>query len=194
MLMLSIKLKDASVMSLQTGAKIAQIKTAVIDPGTLTIVAYHLAGRRLESDNVLLLTRDVREISNIGLIVDSADELVLEEDIVTLKDILKLEFNLINKPVIDDSKTKLGRIYDYTLDPMDFKIHQLYVKRPLLRSLQTSDLIINRSQIIEVNNKNIVVSSASLEQPAQPAATGDFVNPFRKSTAPSANSSMGRKS
>lgn len=181
-------------MSLQTGAKIAQIKTAIIDPGTLTVVAYHLVGRRLESDNVLLLTRDVREISNIGLIVDSADELVLEEDMVTLKDILKLEFNLVDKSVIDDRRTKLGRIYDYTLDPMDFKIHQLYIKRPLLKSLQTSDLVINRSQIIEVNNKNIVVSSASLEQPAQPNAASDFVNPFRKSTAPSTNSSVNRKS
>lgn len=193
MLILSTKLKDISVMSLQTGAKIAQIKTAIIDPGTLTVVAYHLVGRRLESDNVLLLTRDVREISNIGLIVDSADELVLEEDMVALKDILKSEFNLIDKPVIDDNKTKLGRIYDYTLDPMDFKIYQLYVKRPLLKSLQTSDLIINRSQIIEVNNKNIVVSSANLEQPARTSTANDFVNPFRKSTAPSANSSISRK-
>jgi uncharacterized protein YrrD len=186
MLMLSSKLKEVAVMSLQTGAKIAQTTHPIIDPGTLDIVAYHLSGRGLESNSVLLLTRDIREVGNMGFIVDSADELVLQEDMVKLRDIIKLDFHLIDMDVIDDQKTKLGRIDDYSLDPMDFKIHQLHVKRPLIKSLQTSDLIINRTQIIEVNNKNIVVSSASLDEKVKPTIIAEsFVNPFRKSATPS---------
>lgn len=176
-------------MSLQTGIKIAGLKSTVIDPASLAVLAYHLTGRGLQSDNVLLLTNDVREISNIGIIIDSADELVLEDDMIKLKDILALNFQLIGMLVIDEKKNKLGRIYDFALDPMDFKIHQLYVKRPLIRSLQVSNLIINRSQIVEVNNKNIVVSSTSLEERPKPAVlNGDFINPFKKPASSSSSS------
>lgn len=173
-------------MSLQTGAKIAQTTQPIIDPGTLDIVAYHLSGKGLESKDILLLTRDIREVGSMGFIVDSADELVLQQDMIKLSDIIHLNFHLIDKEVIDDKKTKLGRINDFSLDPMDFKIHQLHVKRPLMKSLQTSDLIINRTQITEVNNKNIVVSSASLEEKIKPTIMSEsFVNPFRKSATPS---------
>lgn len=190
MLMLSSKLKNVSVMSLQTGAAIAQTTSPIIDPGTLDILAYHLSGKGLVEKDTLLLTRDIREVGNMGFIVDSVDELVLQSDMIKLTEIIKLNFKLIDMDVIDDQKTKLGKIYDFSLDPMDFKIHQLYVKRPLMKSLQTSHLIINRTQIIEINNNNIVVNSASLDEKAQPAAiTEGFTNPFRQSTTPSTNAS-----
>lgn len=186
MLMLSSKLDGASVMSLQTGAKIAQITSAIIDPSSLDIVAYNISDRGLQSKEMLLLAEDIREVSDMGLIVDSIDELVEQEDMIKLKKLLELNFSLNDKVVIDEMKNKLGRVYDYSIDPMDFKIHQLYVKRPFIKSLGTSELIINRTQITEVNNKNIVVNSASLDERARPTTThGEFVNPFRKAPSPS---------
>lgn len=191
MLILSTKLQNISVMSLQTGSEIAKTSNPIIDPATLDIVAYHLAGRLLKSDDIVLLASDIREISDIGFIVDSADELVHKTDIVKLHDLLKLGFGLIDKTVIDDKGTKLGRIYDYAIDPMNFKVHQLHVKRPLMKSLQDSHLTINRSQIVEINNKNIVVQSATLEKKAQPAVVSEnFINPFRKPATPSTNQSV----
>ncbi len=190
MLMLSSKLKDISVMSLQTGAAIAQTTSPIIDPATLDILAYHLSGKGLVEKDTLLLTRDIREVGNMGFIIDSVDELVLQSDMIKLTEIIKLNFKLVDIEVIDDQKTKLGKIYDFSLDPMDFKIHQLYVKRPLMKSLQTSHLIINRTQIVEINNNNIVVNSASLDEKIQPAAINEgFTNPFRQSTTPSTNAS-----
>lgn len=189
MLLLSSKLTTLPIMSLQTGAKIASITESVIDPSKLDMVAYKVADKKLDAGDWLLLAEDIREVSDIGFIIDSIDELVHEEDMVKLKNTLALNFNLIDMSVVDDTGTKLGRIYDYSVDPQQFRVHQLYVKRPLIKSLKTSDLIINRTQIIEVNNKTIVVSAASLDEKAQPAAVANsFVNPFRKS-APSAGQS-----
>lgn len=189
MLLLSSKLTILPIMSLQTGAKIASITESVIDPSKLDMVAYKVADKKLDAGDWLLLAEDIREVSDIGFIIDSIDELVHEEDMVKLKNTLALNFNLIDMSVVDDTGTKLGRIYDYSVDPQQFRVHQLYVKRPLIKSLKTSDLIINRTQIIEVNNKTIVVSAASLDEKAQPAAVANsFVNPFRKS-APSAGQS-----
>lgn len=180
MLLLSNKFKGVPVMSLQTGAQIARTESAIIDPGVLEVVAYHLGGARLTGERSLLLTKDIREISDIGMIIDSSDELISEQDVVKVQKLLKLAFKLIDMNVIDDKKTKLGKVFDYALDPLTFTIHQLYVKRPLLKSLQTSDLIISRRQIAEINNKAIIVHSATLKQRPKPASVNEhFVNPFR---------------
>ncbi len=185
MLLLAEKLQSAPVMSLQTGAEIARAEEAIIDPGVLDVVAYRVSGSRLEHNETILLTRDIREVGAIGLIIDSADELVALDEILKIKELTKLHFELIGLNVIDDLKHKLGKIYDYTVDPFTFTIHQIHVKRPLLKSLQTSDLIISRKQIIEVNNESIIVSSASLKERPSPASlAGNFINPFRSASPP----------
>lgn len=186
MLILSTKLTEIPVMSLQTGAKIADISDAIVDPSNLHVVAYKLSGSQL-GDEDLLLTQDIREVSNIGMIIDSVDELVVQGDMVKLKELFELKFKLIGKTVIDDTKSKVGTVQDYGVDPIDFNIYQLHIKRPLIRSLQTSHAIVNRSQIIEINNKNVVVRSAT-EESQTPQKVQNFVNPFRKniSTSPEA--------
>lgn len=185
MLLLGEHLKSMPVMSLQTGAEIARAEEAIIDPAVLDIVAYRLTGSRLEHDDTILLTKDIREISDIGFIIDSADELVTAEDVMKIQKIIELHFNLINLDVIDERKHKLGKIYDYTIDPLTFTIHQLHVRRPLIKSLKTSDLLIGRKQILEVNNKSVIVNSATLEDRPVPAAVaGGFINPFKNVTPP----------
>lgn len=185
MLILSGKMQDAPVMSLQTGTEIARTTSPIIDPAVLEITAYHLSGPRLETATMLLLTRDIREVGDIGLIIDSSDELVDQEDILRLQKIIRQNFKLIDMTVVDDQKNKLGKIYDYTIDPLTFTIHQLHIKRPLLKSLQTSDLIISRKQIIEINNRTIVVKSATLHAEREAIHTNSFINPFRKPSIPS---------
>ena len=187
MLLLSERLKYASIMSLQTGMALGKVTQAIIDPAILEVVAYRIQGPRLEnSEQTLLMTKDIREVSEMGLIIDSVDELVFEDDIIKVKKIIELNFNLIGMQVIDDKKVKLGKVYAYSLDPATFTIHQLNVKRPLIRSLQQSELVIRRTQIKEINNHAIVVNSATLDEKPKPAALGEnFVNPFRKpGTAP----------
>lgn len=189
MLLLAEKLKLNPVMSLQTGAEIARVQEAIIDPGVLDVVAYRLSGSRLEHDNTILLTRDIREVGAIGLIIDSAEELVSLDDVIKVKKLTELNFQLVGLSAVDDQKHKLGKIYDYTIDPFTFTIHQLHVRRPLLKSLQTSDLIISRKQIIEINNKSVVVKSATAEEKPVPAAvTGAFINPFKNATPPNSAS------
>jgi len=190
MLILAKQLSEVPVMSLQTGAEIARTNGDIIDPGTLDIIAYQLKGPRLQSNDTLLLTKDIREVGEIGFIVDSSDELMQKDDLLKVSGIINLQFHLIGLEVIDDTKRHLGKVHDYGIDPMTFTVHQLHIKRPLLRSLQTSDLIVSRKQIIEINNKAIIVSSASLDERPAPAAIADnFVNPFRGTTSRPANNS-----
>ena len=184
MIILGSTLQNAPVMSLQTGGEIARTIRVIIDPADLRILAYTVESPLLTPHEVhLLRIADVRELSNIGMIVDSIDELVSPDDIVSLQKIYQLDFRLLGMQVIDQRRRKLGKIIDFTVDTATFCVEQITVKRPLLRSLNDTELIIHRSQIIEINNDEIIVhSEAKVPEPELHEVVGSYVNPFRKSS------------
>lgn len=183
MLVLSKRLANVPIMSIQTGARIAVTNGPIVDPRTLQIVAFHCRGDSLDKNASVMHTADIREVSDLGYIVDSSDVIMDPNELVRLQEVLSYNFNLLDLPVIDDQKHKLGMIIDYATDLRDFRIYKLHVKRPLLSSLSTSELVIDRGQILEVNNKHIVVRSATVEDKEPTVvekAQASLANPFRK--------------
>lgn len=181
MILAGSRLINAPVMGLQTGSELARTKRPVIDPARLEIVAYEVDGPLLDVRPALLRIADVREFSDIGLIVDSNDEFVAPDDIIKLKEIYDLHFGLLGMPVIDEKRHKLGKVNGYTLDTSGFLVQQLSVKRPLLKSLSDTELLIHRTQITEINDDAIVVhSQAEAPEPKLESVRQAYVNPFRK--------------
>lgn len=194
-MLLGSTLTKAPVMGLQTGGEIAQTKSAIIDPATLTVIAYVVEGPLLEGGTWLLRIADVRELSDLGFIVDSTDEFIHPEDVLKVYEIYKLNFPLLDMPVIDEKRSKLGKVIDFTLETSTFTIQQLTVRRPLLKSFNDTELLIHRSQIIEINDDAIVVhSEAKAPEPELHEVVGSYVNPFRKSDSPAPESSDTRAS
>lgn len=180
MLIAGDRLLNAPVLGLQTGGELARTKNAIIDPANLKIMAYELSGPLLGFHPSLLRIVDVREISDIGLIVDSSDEFVGLDDVIKLGEIYKLHFELPGMAVIDVKGSKLGKVNGYTINTVDFMIYQLSVKRPLFRSLGDTELLIHRSQITEINNDAIIVQSeAAIPEPLLESVRTSYVNPFR---------------
>ena len=134
MLIAGNRLLNTPVLGLQTGGELARTKHAIIDPANLKIHAYELQGTLLGSGPTLLRIADVREISDIGLIVDSSDEFVGVEDVIKLGELYNLHFNLLGMNVVDVKGSKLGKVNGYTVNTTDFLVHQLSVKRPLFKS------------------------------------------------------------
>jgi sporulation protein YlmC with PRC-barrel domain len=98
-----------------------------------------------------------------------------------LDELEKLHFNLSGMQVVDETRKKLGKVVDYTIDMGSFYIQQLTVRRPLMHSFNDTELIIHRTQIIEINNDAIVVHSQAKEpEPERAEVIGSYVNPFRK--------------
>lgn len=185
MLLAGSRLINAPVMGLQTGTELARTSKAIIDPSNLEIVAYDLTGPLLNQRPSLLRVADVREFSDIGLIVDSSDEFVSPEDIVKLNEIYNLHFEVIHMNVIDEKKRKLGKVVGYTIDTVGFFVQQLSVQRPLLQRLNETELLIHRTQITHISNDTITVHSER-DVPEVPVheAPGSYVNPFRKKAQP----------
>lgn len=181
MLIAGSRLIDAPVMGLQTGSELARTKRAIIDPRTLEIVAYELSGPLLSMHPSLLRIADVREFSDIGLIVDSSDEFVSPDEIIKLNEVYELHFELIGMAVVDQKNHKLGKVDGYTIETTGFVAQQLSVKRPLLKSFGDTSLLIHRTQITEINNKAIVVRSEIKPQITSRVTQSAYHNPFRKS-------------
>lgn len=181
MLITGSRLINAPVMGLQTGTELARIKAPVINPRDLAVIAYELEGPLLDQDPSLLRIADVREFSDIGVIVDSSDEFVSPDDIIKLNEIYQMEFRLVGMHVRDEKRHKLGKVDGYTLETGNFVIQQLNVKRPLLKSLNDTHLLIHRSQITQINDREIIVREhAEVPEPMIENIKQSYVNPFRK--------------
>lgn len=179
------------VLSLHVGGMIASTNEAVIDPEDLRVIAYTLEGPIIKNDpevGDILDINDVREVSNTGLIVDSADRFVTREDVIRFDKVMDLNFNLVGLKVVTQNGKKIGKIIDYTLDSSTFMIYQLIVQRPFMSSLIDPELTINRSQIVEIDDYKVTIKhdKAQVKVPkakkkaAEEEFVPNFTNPFRK--------------
>lgn len=173
---------DTPIMSLQTGGELARTSEAIINPHDLSIIAYTVTGPFLDSDTSLLRIEDIREFGSIGMIVDSSDEFIEPDDIVRQADIYKLHFQLIDKPVLTKKREKVGKVIEYVVSSDTFVIQQLTVKRPFFKSLNDPELLVNRSQVIEVTDEAIIIKDATVKKKNPLSVnTKAYSNPFRQS-------------
>lgn len=184
MLILGSQLLNSPVMSLQTGSRLAATQKAIINPGNLHIYAYEVSGPLLNQNPSFLLTNDIREYGRLGMIIDSNDEIVVNDEIIQLDKLYELGFPLIGMAVIDEHKHKLGKVDDYTLDTDNFMIQQLNVRQGFLKGFNDTGLLVHRSQIVEINDAAIVVKSTAkkVAEPVMQSARSEFVNPFKTPT------------
>ena len=194
MLMVGSRFIGMQVLSLHIGGQTAAVKRVVVDPEDLSIMAFELEGPIIRDPEIgsFLMAEDIRETSNQGLVVDSADRFVNPEDVIRLNEVLELNFNLEGlKVVTKEGKNikKLGKIIDYTVDSSTLSIFQIIAQRPFMESFVDPQLTINRSQITEVDDFKITIKhdkqKIKVEQSVK-ETKGDFVpnytNPFRKPT------------
>ncbi len=188
MLLPGTRLIGIPIMGLQTGTQLAVTKSPIIDPSNLKIIAYEVEGPLLAERPSFIRIADVRELSDVGMIIDSNDEFVGIDDIIALKKIHDLNFKLIDLNVIDETKRKLGKVNSYNLDTFSFVIQQLNVKRGIIKSLSDTELLIHRSQIVEINDQFIIVRTAAKRlEPIIKTGQVTYLNPFH-SNKPQTNS------
>lgn len=174
-------------MSLQTGSKLATVSKPLIDPVDLKIAAFFIDERfDKKQTQKLLMTRDVREFGPMGMIIDSSDEFIEPEDVINIKKLIDINFNLIGLEVVDDRKRKIGKVSDYTVDTNDFIIWQIHITHGILKSFSSSGAIIGRKQIIEVNDRQVIVKSPDEKVSSKVKfEKRAFINPFATGSAQS---------
>lgn len=181
MLIEGSKLLNYPILSLHTASEIGRVKILVIDPNYLKIVAFEVTVPGFRQ-RLFLETQSIREFSKVGMIIDSNEEFVEQEDIIKLNEIIGLGFVLDNMRVVSKKKSILGRVEDFTVNTEDFQVMQLIVKRPIYKSLIDPELVIGRSEIQEINDIQIVLKSEESTITKRAGVRDfvpNFVNPFK---------------
>lgn len=147
---------NQTVMSLRTGGQVATATEPIINPNNLKVEGFY-CDDRFEKKQLILLTQDIRDRVERGFVVNDHEVLVDPEDLVRLEKVLKLQFTLIGKPVVTVNKQRLGKVNDYAVDDSAMYVQKIYVGQSILKNFTGGNLSIDRSQIVEITDRKIVV-------------------------------------
>jgi sporulation protein YlmC with PRC-barrel domain len=149
-------------MSLRTGSQIGLTTKFIINPKNLKIEGFYCMDKSTNSQ-LVLLSQDVRDILAQGIAVNDHEVLTETIDLVRLKEVLELDFQVLGKPVVTKTKKRLGKVGDFAVEAETMYIQKLYVNPPWLKSLTSGQLSVERNQIIEITSRKIIV-----KDPLQP--------------------------
>lgn len=156
MLKLSASLINQPVVSLRTGSPVATAESAIINPNNLKIEGFycldHFSKRRL-----ILLAQDIRDLVPQGMVINDHDVLVEPGELIRLKSVLEIQFELIGKHVKTAKGEKVGKVNDYAVDDQSLIIQKIYVGQSLLKSFSHGQITVDRNEIVEVTNKKVVI-------------------------------------
>lgn len=156
MLQLSSTLFNQSVLSLRTGGVVATAVEPIINPNNLKVEGFY-CDDKFEKNQLILLTQDIRDRVERGFVINDHEVLVEPEDLIRLEKVLQLRFSLIGKPVVTVNKHRLGKINDYAVDDTAMYVQKIYVSQSIVKSFTGGNLSIDRSQIVEITDRKIVV-------------------------------------
>lgn len=156
MLQLSGTFDKRPVMSLRTGAQVATLGRAIVNPNNLKIEGFYCEAG-LKRQNLILLSQDIRDIIKQGVVINDEDVLSEPDDLIRLQEVLDIDLQLMNMPVYTTDKQKVGKINDYAVEAKTMYIQKLYVGRPLIKSFGTGQLSVDRNQIIEITDRKVII-------------------------------------
>lgn len=147
------------VISLQTGSRLATTTGLIVDPDRLLVAALACnAGK----SSLLLLPQDIRQLAPQGILVDSEESLAEPGDIVRVAPLAERNWNPVGIKVVTDMSRPVGKVENYTIAPDQFVIQKLHVRRPVWQSLTGASVIVDRGQVLDVTNHQIVVRDTEM--------------------------------
>jgi uncharacterized protein YrrD len=161
MLQLSDSFINTPVLSLRTGGPVGTTVSPIINPNNLKIEGFYCMDR-FSKNRLVLLAQEIRDIVPDGIVVNDHEAMSEPDELVRLKEIIALQFELLGKPVITNNRKRLGKVNDYAIDTASLYIQKLYVSQSIMKSLSGGQISIGRSQILEITHKKIVVQEPTV--------------------------------
>jgi len=170
MLLLSASLINKTVLSLRTGSPIAAVSAPIINPDNLKVEGFYCLDR-FTKKQLVLLYQDIREVLRDGYVVNDHEVLSDPAELVRLKKVMEIDFELTGKQVVTISKQRVGKVSDYATETETMYVQKIYVAQSVLKSFTGGSLSIDRNQINEITPKRIIINELIQNAPAPaPAA------------------------
>src|SRR6185369_5066253 len=113
MLQLSGSLLNKPVMSLRTGGQVATTIGVIINPNNLKLEAFYCQDSIDKKKRLVLLYQDIRDVIGKGIVVNDHEVLAEPDELVRLKDVMSINFELIGKQVVTVDKARVGKVSDF---------------------------------------------------------------------------------
>ena len=157
MLQLSATLINKNILSLRTGEVIASVTAPIFNPNNLKVEGFYCQDK-FSKKELILVYQDIRDIVPKGYVVNDFDVLVEAEDLVRLKDVLELNYQILGKTVQTTSKKKIGKVVDYATELETMFVQKIYVGQSIIKSFNGGSLSIDRSQVNEITPSKIIIN------------------------------------
>lgn len=143
-------------MSLRTGQPVATVTGVIINPNNLKIEGFYCIDR-FDRRQLVLLYQDIRDVIAQGFVVNDHDVLAQADDLVRLKKLMRLGFDMKGMRVVTVGGARLGKVSDYAIEVETMYIQKFYVTQGFMKGLTGGNLGIDRSQIQEITNTKVIV-------------------------------------
>ncbi len=157
MLQLSATLINNNLLSLRTGEVSASVTAPNFNPNNLKVEGFYCQDK-FSKKELILVYQDIRDIVPKGYVVNDFDVLVEAEDLVRLKDVLELNYQILGKTVQTTSKKKIGKVVDYATEMETMFVQKIYVGQSIIKSFNGGSLSIDRSQVNEITPSKIIIN------------------------------------
>lgn len=175
MLKLSNTFLNVQVMSLRTGGPIGMASSMIINPNNLKIEGWYIQDR-FSGKRLVLVSSEIRDIAPQGIIINDHEVLAEADELVRLKPIMDIGFELIGKQVISQGGKKYGKVTDFAVETDSLLIKKVYAGQSIIKSFSGGNTSIDRTQIVEVTNSQIIIEDASIKAGEAVAATNPATN------------------
>ncbi len=163
MLKLYENFPGTSVLSLRVGRPVAVVIEPIINPNNLFIEAWRVQDNQSKAV-LVLLTQDIRDLLTQGLAIDDFDVLTEEKDLIRLQETIKLKFKLEGLKVKDENGQSYGKVIDFAFEAKSFYIKKIYAAQPLVKSISGNSLTIDRTQILEITDREIIIEAPIVKE------------------------------
>lgn len=148
----------------------ATVVAPIFNPNNLKIEGFYCQDRFDKKKNLVLLYQDIRDVLPDGYVVNDHEVLTDPNELVRLKDLLELDFELLGKQVVTVSKQKVGKVSDYATEMETMYVQKIYVSQSLLKNFTGGSLSIDRSQVQEITPRRIIINDLAKGAPAPAGA------------------------
>lgn len=149
------------IVSLQTGQVVAWAGPPVLDMATLEVMAFTCHTPH-NNEPLLVMAADIRQYATDCLVIDDEEQLTSPEDIVRFRNTPDQQYSPLGKLVIADTGRRVGIVDDYNINLDTSRVHCLFIKQSFWRSWFAPDVIIDRTQIIDITPEKITVRDSTL--------------------------------
>jgi len=144
---------------------VATITAPIINPNNLKIEGFYCQDS-FDKKELVLLYQDIRDIMPDGYVINDHDVLAEAGELVRLKKVMELNFELIGKQVVTTSKQKVGKVSDYATELETMYVQKIYVSQSILKNFTGGSLSVDRNQINEITPRRIIINDLLKNAPA----------------------------